>query len=123
MLDIYMLAFMLGGVTLYLRRRPVLAGIVLGVGATTKLVGIYALFILGLIEIGRWVAQRRGERQPEQGRTGIESLALTIVATGIAYAVMLQVLDMVVPAYDPGTGEQFTTRSTTRATCSTTRFS
>jgi dolichyl-phosphate-mannose-protein mannosyltransferase len=107
-LDIYVLAFMLGGVTLYLRRRPVLAGIVLGVGATTKLVGVYALFILGLIEIGRWLAQRRGQREAERGRTGIEALALTIVATGIAYAVALQVLDMVIPAYEPGTGEQLT---------------
>ncbi|HEX3279136.1 MAG TPA: phospholipid carrier-dependent glycosyltransferase [Thermoleophilaceae bacterium] len=97
-LDIYYLAFMLGGVALYLRRRPVLAGVVLGVGATTKLVGIYALFILGLLELGRWATRRRGE---------IEPLALCIVATGIAYAVVLQVLDMSFPAFDPGTGEQF----------------
>jgi predicted membrane-bound dolichyl-phosphate-mannose-protein mannosyltransferase len=97
-LDIYYLAFMLGGVALYLRRRPVLAGVVLGVGATTKLVGIYALFILGLLELGRWATRRRGE---------IEPLALCIVATGIAYAVVLQALDMSFPAFDPGTGEQF----------------
>jgi dolichyl-phosphate-mannose-protein mannosyltransferase len=97
-LDIYYLAFMLGGVALYLRRRPVLAGIVLGVGATTKLVGIYALFILGLLELGRWATRRRGE---------IEPLAMCIVATGIAYAVVLQALDMSFPAFDPGTGEQF----------------
>ena len=69
MLDIYMLAFMLGGVALYLRRRPVLAGVVLGVGATTKLVGVYALFILGLLELGRWATRRRRERSPEQERT------------------------------------------------------
>jgi dolichyl-phosphate-mannose-protein mannosyltransferase len=97
-LDIYYLAFMLGGIALYLRRRPVLAGVVLGVGATTKLVGIYALFILGLLELGRWATRRRGE---------IEPLALCIVATGIAYAVVLQVLDLSFPAFDPGTGEQF----------------
>jgi dolichyl-phosphate-mannose-protein mannosyltransferase len=97
-LDIYYLAFMLGGVALYLRKHPVLAGIVLGVGATTKLVGIYALFILGLLELGRWATRRRGE---------IEPLALCIVATGVAYAVVLQALDMSFPAFDPGTGEQF----------------
>jgi predicted membrane-bound dolichyl-phosphate-mannose-protein mannosyltransferase len=97
-LDIYYLAFMLGGVALYLRRRPVLAGVVLGVGATTKLVGIYALFILGLLELGRWATRRRGE---------IEPLALCIVATGVAYVVVLQALDMSFPAFDPGTGEQF----------------
>ena len=97
-LDIYYLAFMLGCVALYLRRRPVLAGVVLGVGATTKLVGIYALFVLGLLELGRWATRRRGELEP---------LALCIVATGVAYAVVLQALDMSFPAFDPGTGEQF----------------
>jgi predicted membrane-bound dolichyl-phosphate-mannose-protein mannosyltransferase len=107
-LDIYYLAFMLGGVALYLRRRPLLAGIVLGVGATTKLVGIYALFILGLLELGRWLTRRRREQAPADGRAPIEQLALCIVATGIAYAVVLQLLDMAVPAFDPGTGERLT---------------
>ncbi len=107
-LDIYALAFMLGGVALYLRRRPVLAGIVLGVGATTKLVGVYALFILGLLELGRWATRRRRDRAPAQERTPIEILALCIVATGLAYAVVLQLLDMSVPAFDPGTGERLT---------------
>jgi dolichyl-phosphate-mannose-protein mannosyltransferase len=107
-LDIYYLAFMLGGVALYLRRRPVLAGIVLGVGATTKLVGVYALFILGLLELGRWLTRHRRERMAAPGRTPIEDLALCIVATGVAYAVVLQLLDMAVPAFDPGTGERLT---------------
>jgi predicted membrane-bound dolichyl-phosphate-mannose-protein mannosyltransferase len=97
-LDIYYLAFMLGGVALYLRQRPVLAGVVLGIGATTKLVGIYVLFILGLFELGRWLARRRGALEP---------LAMCIVATGVTYAVVLQGLDMAFPAFDPGTGEQF----------------
>jgi predicted membrane-bound dolichyl-phosphate-mannose-protein mannosyltransferase len=102
-LDIYVLTFMLGGVALYLRRKPLLAGVVLGVGATTKLVGIYALFILGLLELGRWLTRRRQvEGNP------IETLALCIVAAGIAYAVVLQVMDMSVPAFDPGAGERLT---------------
>jgi dolichyl-phosphate-mannose-protein mannosyltransferase len=107
-LDIYMLAFMLGGVALYLRRRPVLAGVVLGIGATTKLVGMYALFILGLLELGRWATRRRREGGPAPQRLPIEDLALCIVATGLAYAVVLQLLDMSWPAFDPGTGERLT---------------
>jgi 4-amino-4-deoxy-L-arabinose transferase-like glycosyltransferase len=107
-LDIYFLAFMLGGVTLYLRRRPLLAGVALGVGATTKLVGVYALFIVGLLELGRWLTRRHRERAAAAGRAPIEDLALCIVATGVAYAVVLQVLDMAVPAFVPGTGEQLT---------------
>jgi predicted membrane-bound dolichyl-phosphate-mannose-protein mannosyltransferase len=108
MLDIYALALMLGGVALYLRQRPVLAGIVLGVGATTKVVGIYALFILGLLELGRWAARRRREHLPPPRRPPIEALALCILATGLAYGVVLQVLDMSVAAFDPRDGERLT---------------
>ncbi|HEY7073784.1 MAG TPA: phospholipid carrier-dependent glycosyltransferase [Solirubrobacteraceae bacterium] len=91
-LDIYVLAFVLGGVLLYLRERPLLAGLVLGVGATTKVVGIYALFILGLLETGRWLVRKH--------RPGaIESLAACIVATLASYGVALEILDLAVPAY------------------------
>jgi dolichyl-phosphate-mannose-protein mannosyltransferase len=91
-LDVYVLAFVLGGVLLYLRERPLLAGLVLGIGATTKVVGIYALFILGLLEAGRWLARRR--------RPGaVESLAACIVATLLSYGVALEVMDLAVPAY------------------------
>jgi predicted membrane-bound dolichyl-phosphate-mannose-protein mannosyltransferase len=112
LLDIYVLAFILGGVVLYLRDRPLLAGIALGVGGTTKLVGIYALFILGLLEAGRWLTRRRREAAlvPEAtpARSRIEALAWCIVATGVTYAVTLQALDMAVAAYDPATGERLT---------------
>jgi hypothetical protein len=111
LLDIYLLAFMLGGVALYLRRRPALAGLVLGVGATTKLVAVYALFILGLLELGRRIVRRRRtapDPEAEPRRSGIEALAWCIVAAGVAYAATLQLLDMLVPAFDPGSGERLT---------------
>src|SRR3954447_1711342 len=95
-LDVYVLAFMLGGVLLYLRERPVLAGLVLGIGAATKVVGIYSLFILGLLEAGRWLARRR----PPPARRAVESLAVCILATLLSYGLALEVMDLAVPAYD-----------------------
>jgi 4-amino-4-deoxy-L-arabinose transferase-like glycosyltransferase len=107
MLDIYALAFMLGGVGLYLRDRPALAGVALGVGASAKLVGIYALFIVGLVELGRRVVARRRAGVARE-RPPLDALAWCIAATLATYAVTLEVMDLVVPAYDPGTGERLT---------------
>jgi hypothetical protein len=55
-LDIYVLAAMLWGAALYLLGRPVLAGMVIGIGACIKLVGPYVLLVLGLFELLRWLA-------------------------------------------------------------------
>ena len=52
-LDVFVVAFMLAAVALYLHDRPVLAGAVLGVGCCTKLVAPYALLVLALLEAGR----------------------------------------------------------------------
>jgi dolichyl-phosphate-mannose-protein mannosyltransferase len=95
-LDVYVLAFVLGGVLLYLRERPVLAGLVLGIGATTKVVGIYALFILGLLEAARWLVRRRRPKD----RGAIEPLAACILATVLSYGAALEVMDLAAPAYD-----------------------
>jgi hypothetical protein len=58
-LDIYALAAMVWGVTLYLRKHPLIAGVVLGVGACMKLVGAYALLVLVILEALRWLGSRR----------------------------------------------------------------
>jgi len=49
-LDIYVLAAMLWSVVLYLRGRPVAAGVVLGIGACFKLVAPYAVAVLAVYE-------------------------------------------------------------------------
>jgi uncharacterized membrane protein YgcG len=49
-LDIYVVPFMLAGVGFYLRRRPVIAGLVIGVGSCVKEFGAYAVFVLLLLE-------------------------------------------------------------------------
>jgi 4-amino-4-deoxy-L-arabinose transferase-like glycosyltransferase len=51
-LDIYVLAAMLWGVALYLRGRPLWAGVVLGVGSCVKLVAPYALVVVALLTLG-----------------------------------------------------------------------
>ena len=54
-LDIYCLPFMLAGAAFYLRRQPVVAGVLLGVGTCIKEFTIYALFALLLLEALRGV--------------------------------------------------------------------
>jgi 4-amino-4-deoxy-L-arabinose transferase-like glycosyltransferase len=55
-LDIYTVPFMLAGVGLYLRRRPLLAGLVIGVGSCVKEFTAYMLLVLLLIELMRGAA-------------------------------------------------------------------
>lgn len=63
-LDIMVVAFMILGVGLYLRRRPLLAGAVLGVGACFKLVGFSALAVVVVIGFLSWAQHRRSVRDP-----------------------------------------------------------
>ncbi len=55
-LDIYTVPFMLAAAGLYLRRRPLLAGLVIGVGSCVKEFTAYTLFVLLFIELMRGAA-------------------------------------------------------------------
>ena len=57
-LDIYATAAMIWAAALYLRGRPILAGVVVGVGACAKEVAPYVLFVLAVLELLRWVGRR-----------------------------------------------------------------
>jgi predicted membrane-bound dolichyl-phosphate-mannose-protein mannosyltransferase len=57
-LDVYALTAMIWGATLYLRRLPLTAGIVIGVGACAKEVTPYVLLVLAVLEAAGWVATR-----------------------------------------------------------------
>jgi predicted membrane-bound dolichyl-phosphate-mannose-protein mannosyltransferase len=99
-LDIYVVAFMIWAAALYLRGHPVVAGVLLGVGATAKLVAPYLLLVLALVEL---VRHRRAVL-----RSAARPLALL---TGVATAVYLGVLavfDRIAPPYDPQTGQTIT---------------
>ena len=63
-LDIYVVAMMIWGVAFYLQDRPVLAGVVLAIGFCFKLVGPYALGILGVLELAAHVRAPPQPRQP-----------------------------------------------------------
>ncbi|MCU1677396.1 MAG: hypothetical protein JWM93_2154 [Frankiales bacterium] len=108
MLDVYALAFMLGAAILYLRERPLSAGLVLGVGACVKLASGYLLFAFGVMEALRWLHRRRGTTvSVAAAGARATALALCIAATGIGYAVTLQGLDLAVKPYDPGSGRTY----------------
>ncbi|MHB8693512.1 MAG: glycosyltransferase family 39 protein [Solirubrobacteraceae bacterium] len=93
-LEIYAVTAMIWSVALYLRRRPALAGLVLGVGAACKEVALYALFVLALIELGRWFSMRSGG-----GRALGRLAGCTAVAAG-AFVGLLAVMDKIAPPYD-----------------------
>ncbi|MGI8413182.1 MAG: phospholipid carrier-dependent glycosyltransferase [Solirubrobacteraceae bacterium] len=137
-LDIYAVALMLVAGALYVRRRPLLAGIALGVGACTKIVAVYLLLALVLYEAVRLVqtwrdarartretkatratkakapsaqskasATQPKSRPPQRFRalgwtSGLGPLALCIVASVLVFFGLLWVMDLVVPAWDPG---------------------
>ena len=95
-LDIYVVAFMVWAAAAYLRQRPVLAGVILGIGSTAKLVTPYLLAVLVLFELIR-------HRREVLRAAGVP---LAIVA-GVGTAVYLGVLglfDRIAPPYDPQTG-------------------
>jgi predicted membrane-bound dolichyl-phosphate-mannose-protein mannosyltransferase len=99
-LDIYAVAFMVWAAAVYMRGRTLGAAVLLGFGATTKLVAPYLLLALALAELLR---HRRTEL-----RAAARSLALlTAVATGV-YLVVLGAFDRIAPPYDPETGQTIT---------------
>jgi dolichyl-phosphate-mannose-protein mannosyltransferase len=99
-LDIYVVAFMIWAAAFYLRGRPIVGGIVLGVGATAKLVAPYLLLVMLIVEL---VRHRR-----EGLRVAAAALAeFTVVATAI-YLAVLAAFDRIAPPYDPQTGRTIT---------------
>jgi predicted membrane-bound dolichyl-phosphate-mannose-protein mannosyltransferase len=99
-LDIYVLAAMLWGVALYLRGRPLWAGVVLGVGSCAKLVAPYALVVVVLLELGRWLAAHRSGNRL-RARALIGRLAACVAAAVGTFFALLAVLDRIAPPYDP----------------------
>lgn len=137
-LDIYAVAMMLVSAALYMRRRPLLAGLALGIAACMKEVALCLLLVFALMEalqVARvWL--RRGERlgglagigrpasaddghleakAPLDGeaarrrmlaRTAVSrtrQLALFAAGGAVGTLGLLWLLDVLVPAYDPGT--------------------
>jgi 4-amino-4-deoxy-L-arabinose transferase-like glycosyltransferase len=107
-LDIYAVALMLVAATLYMRRNATLAGIVLGVAACTKLVALYLIFVLVLLELLRALGERKKapERRPWL-REHVVPLALCAATTAISLIAVLWLMDVTVPPWDPSTKRIF----------------
>lgn len=94
-LDIFVLAFMLGGVALYLADHPLLGGVVIAVGSCAKLVGIYALAVVLIFEVLRTTLTPGGlaggrRRQAERRLAGLATCTVTVI---IVYLGLLYLLD------------------------------
>ncbi len=100
-LDIYVVAAMIWGVALYLRGRPVAAGVALAVAAAFKEVAPYALFVLVLLELGRLLVARRGPGAPEQWRPwpAARRLAATIFTTCGVFVGLLAIMGLIATPY------------------------
>ncbi|HTT30400.1 MAG TPA: glycosyltransferase family 39 protein [Solirubrobacteraceae bacterium] len=98
-LDIYAVAAMVWAAALYVRGRPILAGMVIGVGACAKEVTPYLLFALVVLEVLRWVLRREGVR------AAVVRLVACVLASAGSFLALLTLLYQIVPPYDPQTGK------------------
>jgi len=100
-LDIYALAGMIWAVALYLRGRPVAAGVALAIAACFKEVAPYALFVVGLIELARlWVAWRDSD-PPADWRLwpAVKRLGATTFVSAGVFVGLLAIMDQIAPPY------------------------
>jgi 4-amino-4-deoxy-L-arabinose transferase-like glycosyltransferase len=104
-LDIYAVAAMVWAVALYLRRRPLLAGIVLGIGTACKEVAPYALIVVVLYEIFQAFGKRPAPRELVRtaGRIGL----FTLVTAGV-FIGLLAAMDKIAPPYDSASAQLVT---------------
>jgi predicted membrane-bound dolichyl-phosphate-mannose-protein mannosyltransferase len=99
-LDIYVVAFMIWAAALYLSGRSLAAGVVLGIGATVKLVAPYMLLVVVLFELVR--------RRRAVVRLAARPLAMFTAVATATYLAVLAVFDRIAPPYDPQTGATIT---------------
>jgi hypothetical protein len=99
-LDIYAVALMLVAGALYVRGSPLPAGVVLGLAACMKLVALYLLAVIAVLEA---IEVLRAPDRRARLRERIRPAAMA-AASGVAVLVLgVWLLDVLVPAYDPGT--------------------
>ena len=98
-LDVPAVAGMIWGAAIYLRDRPILAGVVIAAAACAKEVAPYVLLALAVLELLRWLPERTG------GWRRLGRLAACGVATAVSFVAMLFVLGRIAPPYSPQTGK------------------
>jgi predicted membrane-bound dolichyl-phosphate-mannose-protein mannosyltransferase len=103
-LDVYVLAAMVWALVAYLRGRPLLAGVLIGVGACMKLVAPYALLVIVALEALRLL----NVRSAADGRRALARLGKCTVAAALALLALLSLLDALVVPYDQSAGKRIT---------------
>jgi predicted membrane-bound dolichyl-phosphate-mannose-protein mannosyltransferase len=98
-LDIYATAAMIWAAVLYLRRRPLWAGVVIGLGTSAKEVAPYVLFSLAVLEFLRWWRTR------DDGLVRLRRLAACVAASVVAFLAALTVMGWIAAPYSPQTGK------------------
>lgn len=99
-LDIYALAGMVWGAVLYVRRRPLLGGVVIGIATCAKEVAPLAVLALALFEGLSWL-EARGELRPW---LRLRRIGLCAIGTVGAFVSLLALLGRIAPPWDPETG-------------------
>ena len=105
-LDIFVVTFMILAVGLYLRDRPVLAGIALAFALCTKLVALDVFFVILLLEIARVIRRHPDETRRRWAivRERVWPLLTTAGIGVVGYLTLLFALDLIVaPIGGPGT--------------------
>jgi 4-amino-4-deoxy-L-arabinose transferase-like glycosyltransferase len=107
-LDIYVVPFMLAGIAFYLRRRPIVAGCLLGIGCCVKEFAVYGVFIIVLLELmqglRRFAARRSGDGRAVSGsfRRGLLRATTASLVAGVSFFTLLAALDAAVTPYSGG---------------------
>jgi 4-amino-4-deoxy-L-arabinose transferase-like glycosyltransferase len=86
-LDIFAVTFMILSVGFYLKKRPVLSGLMLGLGASAKLVALFVLLIIGLMELFKVVLEAR-ERTLDLKAKAQEAVSVALLGS-VAVAMLL----------------------------------
>jgi dolichyl-phosphate-mannose-protein mannosyltransferase len=103
-LDIYYVAMALVAAALYVREKPALAGLALGVGACMKLSALGAIPVFLLLEAFVVLWARGGS--PGVWRTARARAIPFVLMVSVSVVVLIVgvwIMDLLVPAYDPGT--------------------
>ncbi len=93
-LDVYALALMVWAAAAYLRGHPLLAGVLIGVGACMKEVAVYVLFALVVLEALEWLHTRRGSAARGLRLAGCTASAAAVFVGGLA------IMDRIAPPYN-----------------------
>jgi len=96
-LDIFVVAFMLAAVALYLSGHPLLAGITVGVGLCTKLVAIDVVFVIALLELGRLIRTDSASWRSRLALARVRAIPVLITTAvgALTYVAVLFLLDLI----------------------------